>query len=307
MFGDMIEPQFHPGERAAQTQAGVAPRGSAIRNRMPDQHRVFFAALSFVVVATNDDAGWPLGAILTGPPGFVASPDAETLWIAAVPDRDDPATAWLKPGAPIGVLGIDLATRRRNRANGWIANVAAGRLTVAVKESFGNCPQYIHIRDIESGHAAPHDVETLDLLDEPARRAIATADTLFVATASGHGVDISHRGGKPGFVQIAGDALTVPDYAGNRYFNTLGNMLLDPRAALLFPDFANGDLLLVQGQTEILWDVPETERLPGAERLWRLHVTRAWRRRGALPLRWTLRAMSPSFAQNVAPEVVTSA
>jgi len=297
MFGDLIEPQFHPGEREAQARAGVAPRGSAIRHRMPDQHRLFFAALPFVVVATTDDAGWPLATILSGLPGFIASPDAETLWIAAVPDPRDPAGAWLKPGAPIGILGIDLATRRRNRANGWIANVLPGRLTVAVKESFGNCPQYIHIGDIEPGHAVPHDVETLDRLDEPARDAIAAADTLFVATVSGHGVDISHRGGRPGFVQVGGDTLTVPDYAGNRYFNTLGNMLLDPRAALLFPDFASGDLLLVQGQTEILWDVPEGERLPGAERLWRLHVTRAWRRRGAVPLHWTLRAMSPSFAQ----------
>jgi predicted pyridoxine 5'-phosphate oxidase superfamily flavin-nucleotide-binding protein len=296
MMTNLIQPQFHAGERAAQERAGIAPRGSAIRDAMPDQHRLFFAALPFIVTATVDDAGWPIATILTGPPGFITSPDAQTLWIAATRDGDDPAGPWIKPGAPVGLLGIDLATRRRNRANGWIANAAAGRLTVAVKESFGNCPQYIHVRDIEPGNPARHPVEAMDRLDQPARAAILAADTLFVATSSGYGVDISHRGGKPGFVRIDGETLTVPDYAGNRYFNTLGNLLLDPRAALVVPDFSGGDLLLVQGRTEILWDVPDDLRLPGAERLWRLHVTRAWRRRGALPLRWTLRAMSTGVA-----------
>jgi hypothetical protein len=161
-----------------------------------------------------------------------------------------------------------------------------GALTVAVKESFGNCPQYIHVRDITARTAVAHATELLSGLDQPAREAIAAADTLFVATSgAGESVDISHRAGAPSFVRVDGDTLTIPDYRGNRYFNTLGNMMFDPRAALLFPDFTSGDLLQLQGRTEIVWDVPETERLPGAERLWRLHVTRGWRRRGALPLR----------------------
>jgi uncharacterized protein len=222
------------------------------------------------------------------------SPDDATLRIKALPDDDDPAVPWLKPGAPIGVLGIDLATRRRKRANGVVA-VVDGALTVAVKESFGNCPQYIHVRDITARTVAAHATEALSGLDQPARDAIAVADTLFVATSgAGESVDISHRAGDAGFVRVDGETLTIPDYRGNRYFNTLGNMMLDPRAALLFPDFVSGDLLQLQGRTEIMWGVPDAEHLPGAERLWRLHVTRGWRRRGVLPLRWTLRNRSPS-------------
>jgi predicted pyridoxine 5'-phosphate oxidase superfamily flavin-nucleotide-binding protein len=297
-MSDPIDALFHAGERAAQARAGVAPRAAAIRDRMPDQHRMFFAALPFVLAATTDDEGWPVATVLAGPPGFVASPDAGTLRIAAVPDRDDPAAPWFKPGAAIGLLGIDLATRRRNRANGVIAATTDSALVVAVLQSFGNCPQYIHVRDMHAaapGRSAP---ELMKRLDPAARAAITATDTLFVATTGGdEGVDISHRGGKPGFVRVDGDTLTIPDFAGNRYFNTLGNMLLDPRAALLIADFATGDVLHVQGRTEIVWDVPEAERLAGAERLWRLHVTRAWRRRAALPLRWTLRAVSPGVAR----------
>ncbi len=297
-MSDVIDMPFHAGERAAQARAGFAPRAAAIRDWMPDQHRLFFAALPFLLAATADGDGWPIATILAGEPGFVASPNATTLRIAATPDGGDPAAPWFKPGAAIGLLGIDLATRRRNRANGVIADIAGGALTVAVEESFGNCPQYIHIRDIAAVHADPRPTEPMDRLEEATRDAITAADTLFVATTGGdEGVDISHRGGRPGFVRVDGDTLTIPDFAGNRYFNTLGNMLLDPRAALLFPDFTSGDVLLVQGRTEIVWDVPESERLAGAERLWRLTVTRAWRRRGALPLRWSLRMPSPGVAR----------
>lgn len=86
-------------------------------------------------------------------------------------------------------------------------------------------------------------------------------------------MDISHRGGRPGFVRVDQDTLTIPDFAGNRYFNTLGNTLLYPRASLLFPGFPHGDVLQVQGCTEIVWEVPENERMTGAERLWRLKVS----------------------------------
>jgi uncharacterized protein len=296
-MSDLIGTKFHVGERAAQARAGMAPRAAAIHESMPDQHRQFFAKLPFIVAATVDEDGWPIATILAGPPGFTSSPDARALRIAALLDRDDPAAPWLKPGAPIGLLGIDLATRRRCRANGRISDTECG-LLVAVKESFLNCPQYIHIRDIETSPAVAQAPETMDRLDPAGREAIAGADTLFVATSGGaEGVDISHRGGKPGFVRVDHDMLTIPDFAGNRYFNTLGNMILDPRAALLFPDFSRGDLLQVRGDTEIVWEVPEHERLTGAERLWRLHVTRAWRRRCALPLRWSLRSLSPSVAR----------
>lgn len=296
MVPQFLEQQFHAGELAAQQRAGIAPRASAIRDAMPDQHRLFFAGLPFAFAATTDDTGWPVATILTGTPGFVASPNAKTLHIEAMPRADDPVAPWLRSGAPVGILGIDLASRRRNRANGFVAGVDMEGFTVSVRESFGNCPQYIHVRDMAFERSLARPIETMDGLDAAARAAIIAADTLFVASSGGEkGVDISHRAGKPGFIQISGNTLTIPDYAGNRYFNTLGNLLLDARAALLFPDFANGDLLLVQGRTEIVWDILPEQRVNGAERLWRLTVNRAWRRRSAVSLRWTLRAMSTTL------------
>jgi uncharacterized protein len=291
---------FHAGEIEAQLRAGVQLRGAPIRDFMPDQHRVFFAMLPFVVLATNDMAGWPVASILAGPQGFVASPDPQHLVIDAVPDPIDPIAPLLARDAPFAMLGIDLVTRRRNRANGRVAARDARSLELEVLQSFGNCPQYIQAR--QAYYVPPAETKALERLaglDEEAREQIRRADTFFVATSTAtregpaFGADISHRGGRPGFVRIDGDVLTIPDFRGNRYFNTLGNLLLEPRAALLFVDFDRGDLLHVQGTTEIIWGGPEIRRFHGAERLWRVRVERVWRRRDAVPLRWLFQEFSP--------------
>jgi len=281
---------FHPGELEAQALAGGGAAGGGIRDFMVEQHRTFFEALPFVVVATVD-GGWPVAALLTGKPGFVSVPDPHTLRIAT----EDPAQRAFVTGAPAGVLGIDLATRRRNRANGTIASTEPGVLVLDVRQSFGNCPRYIHVRDVRPTARAPGPAEPLPRLDADARMAISSADTLFVASAArtvelNGGVDVSHRGGPRGFVRVEDRTLTIPDYSGNRYFNTLGNLVSNPRAALLFVDFEQGDLLHLQGTTEIVWGGPELRSFPAAERLWRFRVDRAWRNRSALPLRCTPRA-----------------
>jgi predicted pyridoxine 5'-phosphate oxidase superfamily flavin-nucleotide-binding protein len=270
---------WHEGELAAQHLAGLerTPNGLGIRDFMPDQHRLFFAEQPLLVAATVDETGAPAATLLTGEPGFVASPDPRTLAILA--RADDPTGRLFLRNAPIGLLGIQPHTRRRNRVNGWIAHAGGDGLLVGVLQSFGNCPQYIREREVAYAPAPAGAAETFDGLDDVARAAVAAADTFFVATASGPqvangGVDVSHRGGPPGFVAVDGKVLTIPDYRGNRYFNTLGNLLLEPRAALLFVDFAAGTMTQLQGRAEVLWGAHD---LPHAERAWRFHVERGWR------------------------------
>lgn len=293
---------FHRGERAVQERVGVADRvaraGAAIRDYMPEQHRSFFASLSYLPLAVVDRSGSPIATILTGPRGFVAACDERSLHIARLPDANDPVRDSLVKGAAAGVLGIELGTRRRNRANGRIADVGHDGFTIAVEQSFGNCPQYIQARELEvdagSVGRQAGATESLAGLDDEAARLIAAADTLFVASCAEGGADMSHRGGRPGFVRVDGDVLTVPDFAGNRYFNTLGNFLISPKASLLFIDFAKGDLLQVTGLVEIVWAGDEVERFARAERLWRVRVTRAWRCRGVLPEGWRSRGFAPT-------------
>jgi predicted pyridoxine 5'-phosphate oxidase superfamily flavin-nucleotide-binding protein len=289
---------FHEDERRAQALAGQQRAGRvAIRPFMPDQHREFFTLLPYLFVATIDTAGWPMASVLTGPPGFVQSPDPTTLGIGALPAPDDPAAPTFIAGAEIGLLGLDFTTRRRNRANGRLVAIDDG-VTVAIAQSFGNCAQYIQTRTPSPRAAAGAPIERLDHLDDAARALIAASDTFFVASRSRPGIDdggldMSHRGGKPGFVGVAGDTLAIPDFRGNRFYNTLGNLLGDPRAGLLFIDFASGDILQLQGRATIDWH-PEGSGPAGAERLWRVDVTHAWRRRDAFPFAWRFGDYAPT-------------
>ena len=262
---------FHHGELRAQHLAGQVALGHGIRDHMPDQHRIFFEALPFVLLASAGADGAPQARLLHGAPGFVHSPDAQTLELACQSE--------LQAGDKVGLLGIDLATRRRNRANGVVRSNEQGVLKLAVLESFGNCPKYITQRVVEPAQAAARTPQSFPGLDAAARAIIGAADTFFVATSGGkHGLDISHRGGAPGFVQIDGDTLVVPDFSGNRYFNTLGNMLLEPRASLLFIDFLSGAVLTLQGEAAIAF--PQRE--------WRFRSRRGTLAQGAVPLRWRL-------------------
>lgn len=285
---------FHDGELEAQAHAGESSRGTGIRDFMPEQHRQFFPLLPYLFAAGRDAAGQPVATVLTGAEGFVTSPTQNELAIAALPSAHDPADAALTAGAEIGLLGLDFRTRRRNRANGLIAARDGAGLRVSVTQSFGNCAKYIQSREHEPAPALDQPAESLPGLDAAARALIEASDTLFIASGSGAGLDVSHRGGRPGFVRIEGERLSVPDFVGNSYFNTFGNLLREPAAGLLFIDFASGDLLQLQGRAQIVWDGPELAELEGAERLWHLDITGAWRRKAALPLRWQAPEAAPT-------------
>ena len=278
---------FHEGELEAQALAGESSRGAGIRSFKPDHHPDFFALLPYLFAAGRDAQGKPIATVLTGPEGFVTSPASNELAIAALPAPDDPAAAALSAGAPIGLLGLDLRPRPRNPANGLNSERDGSGLKVAVSQSFGNCAKYIQVRQHELVPAAAAATEELGNLDAAASALIAQSDTLFIASGSESGLDISHRGGRPGFVRIEGNRLSVPDFAGNSYFNTFGNLLREPATSLLFIDFAKGDVLQLQGVAEVVWSGPELVGLDGARRLLHVEVTRAWRRKAALPLRWS--------------------
>jgi predicted pyridoxine 5'-phosphate oxidase superfamily flavin-nucleotide-binding protein len=297
----MTPSRFHAGELQVQARAGVpaeyAQRASAaIRDHMPDAHRQFFGQLSLFFLGALDADGQPWATVLAGAPGLVTAPDARTLRIAGGLLPGDPLQGQLLPGRRVGGLGLVPATRRRNRVNGVIDAVDGGVLRVAVEQSFGNCPQYIQQRAPRAvtPPAAPLVVRAA-ALDDRDLALIGRADTLFIASANldaqadgARGVDVSHRGGRPGFVHADGDGtLLVPDFMGNSFFNTLGNLALYPRAGLLFVDFDSGDLLHLAVEGEIVWDGPLVEAFEGAERLLRLRVREVVRNVGALPLRWS--------------------
>lgn len=287
---------YHAGEQAVQAHLGVRERMERagrmmIRSYLPEQHRAFFAAQPLLVVGSRDARSRVWASILTGAPGFISSPDPQTLGVAALPHAGDPLAQGLAPGAPLGLLGIEFATRRRNRANGTVARVHEGGFELAVEQTFGNCPQYIRTRTPSLRAHSPAASVRVEAAALSARAAalVARADTFFIASAAPgagggdpvQGVDVSHRGGERGFVRLADEAgrtlLSAPDFAGNSSFNTFGNLWLNPRAGLLFVDFDSGDALSLTGEARVVF---------GAQRVLEFRVAEGRWLENACPLAW---------------------
>ena len=301
---------FHAGEQKIQSLAGVRDRielkgRAVIRDYMPEQHRAFFAGLSFMVVGLADQNGHPWATTLSGPPGFMDSAEANLLSINAWLDPGDPLHSCIRDGAPIGGLGIELSTRRRNRVNGRVENCIVGQsFSIKVQQSFGNCPKYIQARNEQPqlhSRSVPES-RMASYLGENDVRFIAEADTFFIASRSTHldqedssqGLDVSHRGGLPGFVRvISRTELSFPDFSGNLLFNTLGNLEVDARAGLLFIDFRGGGMLYLIGSTKICWNVSEMAKSAGVQRIISLDIQCVLKRDHAFPHLFDFVSYSP--------------
>jgi uncharacterized protein len=190
--------------------------------------------------------------------------------------------------------------------NGRVSWQSDKIFSVQVEQSFGNCPQYIQAREpsFVDDAGLPKINDEGALLSAKAAALVRSSDTFFIATSGGRdtareGVDVSHRGGKPGFVHVTEEdgrsVLTAPDFRGNNFFNTLGNITSNPQAGLLFLDFTNGAVLQLSGEAEVVWDDPAIAQFAGAQRLLRFRVAHGRYIENALPLRWSTAEFAPQL------------
>lgn len=303
-----VESPFHRGEQLVQKQFGVREKmerfgRQVIRNYMPEQHQDFYSQLPFVFVGHADENGWPWASILSCQKNLITVLDDKNFHLNVKPMNGDPLQKSLNKGNRWGLLGIELSTRRRNRLSAHIQQVTEKGISLEVDQSFGNCPQYIQQREhynVDPSVMAKEECIEITEFEQQAYELIDKSDTFFVASyvANGtelasEGADVSHRGGKPGFIRIDNKkTLTIPDYTGNFHFNTLGNFVENPKAGLLFLDFANGHILSLTGTVEILWESPDTEFFDGAERLWTFTLDHGYWLKNTLSLRWGLNEYS---------------
>lgn len=177
------------------------------------------------------------------------------------------------------MLGIQLESRRRNRMNGVIGEINDHSFTIHVEQSFGNCPQYIQTRELtwQNSNTVRKDYDDIRIthdIDQACKSFIEESDTFFIASRTKTfsedtrtGLDVFHRGGKPGFVKVKQNTIYFPDFSGNQFLNTLGNIQSDNRVGILFLDFSTGDSLFIVGKASIQWDSKEAEAFDGAERI----------------------------------------
>jgi hypothetical protein len=253
---------FHEGELAVQAKAGTGLQANRLVGMLAPADLdggagMFLARQTFAVLTARDADGLLWSSPLVGPAGFLNGHDT-TLDIEAAPRPGDPL-AGLPSGQPVGTIAINFAGRRRIRVNGTLVEAGPDRLRISAEQAYGNCPQYIHRREVEPaddhGQATDTGALTATRLTDEQVRMVAAADTFFLGTTHPtRGADASHRGGPPGFVRVDGDQLWWPDYPGNNMFNSMGNIQVDPTTSLLFVDFATGDTLHLSGTATIEWD-----------------------------------------------------
>jgi predicted pyridoxine 5'-phosphate oxidase superfamily flavin-nucleotide-binding protein len=286
-MGEDVGP-FHEGELAMQRATGQRAVGEANSRIIADcivpAAVGFIARQSLAVVSSIDAGGRPWSTALVGPAGSFAALDLGRVALDRAAGRpDDPLWSNLREDSRAAVLFLEVGSRKRYRVNGRVADPDGDPVVVEVGEAFGNCPRYITRRhlvvDSADGDGSAGEAIAGVRLGDSERRIIAAADMMFVASANPAGLlDASHRGGRPGFVELRHDRLWIPDYPGNGLFNTLGNLRLYPPAGLLFVDFASSLSLQLTGVADLDLAAGDAGgRTGGTGRAWTFTPT-AWRR-----------------------------
>jgi uncharacterized protein len=296
---------FHEGEIAVQERVGE--RENARRNSLGISSRITTAALPFLArqrllaltIAGDDGDLWT--SVWFGQPGFVTSADGQRVSLRRAlmaVSPDDPVLKRLAIGREVGMLAIELASRRRLRMNGTIEATSEDGMRIVVRESVPNCPKYIQRRqpfDVSPAPTSPTISESGRELDEDRRALVEHADTAFVGSLHPtRGVDASHRGGAPGFVRVVDTTtLRVADYPGNGMFMTLGNFEIDSRASLAVVDFERGRVVSFSGSARLRFEAEDPQHPTGGTgRYWDL-VVREWVQDDVPTARWQLIDRSP--------------
>lgn len=293
---------YHAGELAVQARAGVQAEAEHLRKGIggiiKPAAQEFLQTQQLAIASTIDERDRVWASLLTGELGFVQPLSEKTVEISAKLNPYDPIRNNLQLHYDIGLLVIDLATRRRLRLNGKAEIKLGGKILVYIQQVYFNCPKYIQRRRLRVNavpvSSVPKVNRVMELTSEQ-QQWIAQADTFFIASFHPKsGADASHRGGNPGFVRILNASkLVFPDYAGNNMFNTFGNLFVNPQAGLLFIDFEQGNTLQLTGEAHIIWDTDRIAEFAGAERIVEFEIEQVLELRHASPLRWQFIDYSP--------------
>ncbi|KAF1976903.1 oxidoreductase-like protein [Bimuria novae-zelandiae CBS 107.79] len=168
------------------------------------------------------------------------------------------------------------------------------QLITKIEQSMGNCPKYLNQYEIRPAIVTQTLASQSETLSEEARAIILQSDMFFLTTSVTEDMDTNHRGGPAGFTRVLSDAeLVYPEYSGNRLYQSLGNLLVNPKIGITFPNYETGDVLYITGSTEVLAGPDAAALLPGSNLAVKIKVIEARLVRQGLPFRGTRKIPSP--------------
>lgn len=109
---------------------------------------------------------------------------------------------------------------------------------------------------LRSLYSAPRDLRILDRLDRSCRFFIEHSPLLIIGSArGGEGIDLSPRGGIPGFIRVLTDqSLAIPDREGNNRLDTMVNLLANREVGLFFVIPGIAETLRIRGIARLTRD-----------------------------------------------------
>ncbi len=298
---------YHSGELAVQLRVGVQAEAESLAKAIggavvKPAMQSFLASQRLAIASTIDSGNRVWASLITGEPGFLQGVAEQIVKVAI--DSDE-LKENLRLTEELGLLVIDLATRRRLRLNGKAKLQGENKIYLQTQQVYFNCPQYIQKREINATlNRGKSSVDIGETLSPQQQQFIQQADTFFIASYHPQsGADASHRGGHPGFVQVLQpNKLVFPDYAGNNMFNTLGNLVENPQAGLLFIDFATGDTLQLTGKAAIAWDSIKALQFAGANRLVEFQIEKVKSLTSVTSFQWQFKEYSPYLPMKTKPQ-----
>ena len=319
---------FHQGELDVQALANES--AIALRNGQVLSSNILPGAMPFInqqnmlVISSVDEAGLPWSSVLFGPPGFIQASSSSSLLLDATKmlvNKNDPLWKNISHNPKVGVLAIELSTRRRFRVNGHIQRISGSELSnsqfeITVQQAYPNCPKFIQRRNLKiepetQAEELPEPLTGTKIADQH-KNIIRQSDSFFVSSSSliknsqEHSVDASHRGGLPGFIKVLeGNRLLIPDYQGNSMFNTLGNIHVYPKAGIIIIDFESARVLQLSGSAKILWNKKDdTNHSSGTKRFWELSIEKWQETKIPQAIKWNFQDYSPHNPREISAEDV---
>ncbi|KAK5113385.1 hypothetical protein LTR62_003485 [Meristemomyces frigidus] len=323
---------WHEGEQIMHEAMGTSEFSNPTIPAVSPQLTSHLKVAPTIAIGTLDKQGRPWTTLWGGEKGFgQVLTDGIVAMKTAVTGKHDPviellvgnkATGEIKleegKGRMVSGLTIDLMTRKRVKMFGrMIAGTLTERedeitgnqdavveiqLVMTIEQSLANCPKYLNGRRITPTFARPRLIYDAPELRQDAKDLLNKADMFFMTTVSqNEDMDTNHRGGPAGFVRVFSDgtgkepaAIYWPEYSGNKLYQSLGNMTVNPVCGICIPDFDTGNMLYLTGTTKISMKEDASAILPKTNLCVKVTITSARFVTAALPFRGNLEATDPS-------------
>lgn len=320
---------FHEGEQQMHKLLNVPDYGNPTTMMLTPQAAFLLQRAPLLAIGTLDSDNRPWTSLWGGYTGFSESLGGGIIGTRTIVDGvHDPVVQALVGNAKDGEmvqgeqkmvagLTIDLMTRKRVKIFGRMIAGTMGEVDVdyedgakptdgapekaaqiqlitKIEQSLGNCPKYLNQYDIKPALVVSKLAYQGPELSSDAKQLINKSDMFYLSSSVEDDMDTNHRGGPPGFVRILSDTeIVYPEYSGNRLYQSLGNLLVNPKIGITFPDYETGDVLYITGTVDVLVQKEAAALLPGSNIAVKIKLVEARLVQGGLPFRGERKIPSP--------------